>query len=263
VPRHDTSQRLPAEPPREALARDEALLDQVQAGGPWLQRSYIPAAPAVVVGLGMRHRLGEVVDLARCAAAGVAVLERRAGGDAVLVDQNMVCGAICVPLPHARIGDDLTESYRWLGERCVADLRALGVSEPRRVEVAEARAAVQHLKSRQDAVAQLLLQACYGALSPHEVVVGDPAAKLVGLAQVRRRHAVLFQFGILLQDQSPLADFLRVPDEAGREQLRAALERRTVGLARLVEPATLMHTLARLSVSGVASAASDATPCAP
>ncbi len=31
-------------------------------------------------------------------------------------------------------------------------------------------------------------------------------AKVVGLAQVRRQHAALFQVGILLRDQSPLAD---------------------------------------------------------
>ena len=28
----------------------------------------------------------------------------------------MLCGAICVPLPDPRVGADLTESYRWLGE---------------------------------------------------------------------------------------------------------------------------------------------------
>jgi lipoate---protein ligase len=261
VPRHDTPQRLPAEPPRDALARDEALLDQVQSGGAWLQRAYIPSAPAVVVGLGMRHRLPEVIDLERCEAAGVQVLERRAGGGAVLVDASVVCGAICAPLPSARIGDDLTQSYRWLGERFAEGLRRMGVADARRVEVAEARADVERLKGEQAARSKLLLRACYGALSPHEVVAGGRAAKIVGLAQVRRRHAVLFQFGILLQDQSPLADFLRVADEAGREQLRAALRRRTVGLAQLVEPSTLKQKIARLSVFAAASAAWDATPC--
>jgi hypothetical protein len=56
---------------------------------------------------------------------------------------------------------------------------------------------------------------------------------LVGLAQIRRRHAALFQFGILLHEQSPLADFLNVPDEPTREQLRAELQRRTIGLDQL------------------------------
>jgi len=225
LPLHDTPLSLPAEPPSEALARDEALLDNVRPGGPSLERWYVAASPAVVVGLGLRHRLAEVVDLARCEAAGVDVLHRRAGGGAVLVAQdNMVCGAICLPVPHPLLGDDLTGSYRWLGEHLARRLAA------RRVEVAEARADVAMLKSLDDHVSRLLLTACYGALSPHEVVLGT--AKLVGLAQIRRRHAALFQVGILLHDQSRLADFLVVPDEPTREQLRAELRRRTTGLAQ-------------------------------
>jgi lipoate---protein ligase len=263
VPRHATPQRLPAEAPREALARDESLLEQVQPGGAWLRRVYVASSPAVVIGLGMRHRLADVVDLERCQAVGVDVLERRAGGGAVLVDENMVCGAVCVPLPRPWLADDLTESYRWLGERFVDGLRALGVPRVRRVEVGEARGDVERLKSGRDALSSLLLRACYGALSPHEVVAGEQAGKIVGLAQVRRRHAVLFQFGILLQDQSPLADLLNVPDESTRELLRNGLRRRTVGLAQYVDPSTLMEKSARLSAFAAPSATWDATPSAP
>src|ERR1700682_5426011 len=57
-PRHDTPLSLPAEPPREALGRDEALLDEVQPGGPHLERWYVAAAPAVVVGPGRREPRG-------------------------------------------------------------------------------------------------------------------------------------------------------------------------------------------------------------
>jgi lipoate-protein ligase A len=248
-PRHDTFLRLPAEAPRAALAGDEALLDQVRPGGPCLERWYVAAAPAVIVGLGLRQRVEEVVDLARCAAAGVEVLVRRAGGGAVLVaPDNMLCGAICVPLPDSGLGNDLTESYRWLGEHFSAALAGAGVRHARRVEVAEARADVGMLKSGDDPLSGRLLATCYGALSPHEVVAGS--AKLVGLAQVRRRHAALFQFGVLVQDQSPLADYLRVPDAPSREALRSALRRRTVGLAQLLNPLPDMRTLAdRLHLS--------------
>src|SRR5919202_291359 len=97
------------------------------------------------------------------------------------------------------------------------------------VEVHEARADVAAARERgQDR----LLDACFGALSPHEVVVGS--AKLVGFAQVRRKHAALFQTGVLLRDQSALAEFMRVPDETSRRVLREALNERTVGLADLV-----------------------------
>ncbi len=238
---------LPAEDPRAALLRDEALFDtlaarlalahEVQdvssigmsapsvAESPPLVRWWTASSPAVVVGLGLHHRVASIVDTDRCHAAGVAVLARRAGGGALLLDEHMLCGAVCVP--RADVPDDVTESYRWLGDLLASRLRALGISEARRIETDEARRDVATLKSRKDEVAKILLTTCYGALSPHEVAIGN--AKLVGLAQIRRRHAALFQFGILLRDQSPLADLLQVPDEQTRQELREALRQRTIG----------------------------------
>jgi lipoate-protein ligase A len=169
-----------------------------------------------------------MVDLERCAVAGVEVLTRRAGGGALLLDASMLCGAICLALPDPRAPDDLTESYRWLGDCLVAACHRAGVPAARRVEVDEARADVADLRQRADAVARILLNVCYGALSPHEVAIGS--AKLIGIAQVRRRHAALLQFGILLRDQAPLADLLSTPDEATRDELRAELRLRTIGL---------------------------------
>jgi lipoate-protein ligase A len=172
------------------------------------------------------------VDLAACERAGVEVLTRRAGGGAVLVDQHMICGAICIPLPDARAGADLTASYRWLGEALQAGLARWGVPRTDLVEVAAARADVAALRARvPEPLAQLILDTCYGTLSPHELVVNG--AKLVGLAQVRRRHAALFQLGILRRNQARLADLLRCPDAATRDALRGELARRTVGLDQL------------------------------
>src|SRR5438309_3978845 len=251
LPRHDTSLSLPAEQPREALARDEALLEQIDSGSSArpLVRWWVAASPAVVVGLGLSHRLDSVVDLERCRGAGVAVLQRKAGGGALLLDAHMLCGAIC--LPTSAVSADLTASYRWLGERLASALRTTGVPDARRVEVIEARADVAELRRRDDPIARLLLSTCYGALSPHEVIA-NRTRKLVGLAQVRRRHAALFQFGILLRDQSPLADYLRIPDEAARTQLSLELQARTVGL----------ESLTPRSASEVAAAVAGATPCA-
>ena len=93
-----------------------------------------------------------------------------------------------------------------------------------------------------DAAARLLLDACYGALSPHEVVDAT-ARKVVGLAQVRRRHAALFQVGILLRDQSPLADLLAFPTKRAREALRgrAARAARPASRPRLDQPEQLLQ----------------------
>jgi hypothetical protein len=146
-------------------------------------------------------------------------------------------------LPHPLAPEDLTQSYRWLGEHFKRRLQGLGVAHARRVEIAEARAdraALQRRANaarparapRADAVAAALLASCFGAFSPHEVLVGS--AKLVGLAQVRRRHAALFQLGVLLRDQAPLADLLRLPDEPTRAAVRQTLARRSIGLGSLL-----------------------------
>jgi lipoate-protein ligase A len=237
-PRQTTPTEYPLrEPPRAAIAADEALLEAVAADGRPQLRCYVVCSPALVLGLGLRTRRAEIVDTAACQMAGVEVIERRAGGGVVLLNDGMLCFTVCIPASRAVA--DLTESYRWLGEHFAAR-----IPQSHRVEIAEARADVAELKQRWvDPVARLLLTTCYGALSPHEVAVG--AAKVVGLAQVRRQHAALFQIGVLLRDQSGLADFLRVPDQPTRESFRAALHQRSTGLADLLRPLPHLPELAR------------------
>ncbi len=209
------------------LAADEALLERVSPDGPALARWYVVDRPALVLGFAQRLRADEVVDRERASAAGVALLERHAGGGLVLLDESMLCLTVALPSTHPLYIADITESYRWLGERIARGLRALGVERARLVSVTEARADVAALAARTDPAAGLLRQVCYAALSPYETVRGQ--AKLVGLAQVRRQHAALFQVGILLRGQARLADVVRAGPEQ-RQALRAALSERTIGL---------------------------------
>ena len=222
LPRHDTPQRLSAEPPLEAIGHDEALLDEPAAPQTRMQMHWwLPSSPAIVVGLGLRHRIHSVIDVDRTRAAGVTVLDRKAGGGAVYLDRaNMLCGALAVPT--ASVPADVTESYRWLGDTLLEALRYLGVAAER-VSTEDARANVARLRAARSP----LLSTCYGALSPHELTV--EGKKLVGLAQVRRRETTLYVLGILLRDQSPLAEYLVGDDDT----LRAELARRTVGLSSL------------------------------
>lgn len=218
--------------PADQLAADETLLDAVEPGGPARIRWYVVDRPALVLGFAQRLRSAQVVDRARAATAGVEVIERRAGGGLVLLDDGMLSLAVAVPLPHPLIADDITTSYRWLGERLARGLWAIGVSRARSVGVAEARADAASLRGVEGG--ELPRLACYGSLSPYEVVVGG--AKLAGLAQVRRRHGVLFQAGLLLRNQARLADFVVARSESERAALRRHLAVRTVGLADLLDP---------------------------
>jgi lipoate---protein ligase len=225
LPRHDTPLSLSVEAPVDALRADEALLEAIAPGGGPLVRWYTVDRAALVLGMGQRAAVTSLVDTTR-----IEVLERRAGGGLVLLDEHMLCCAVCVALPDERTPADLTESYRWLGDHFAGALQQLGVPA-RRVEVAEARASVAALKARTDPVAHLLRGICYAALSPHEVVVDGH--KIVGFAQIRRKHAALFQIGVLLRDQSPLSGFVR-SDAATRAALRTELTQRTIGLQQII-----------------------------
>jgi lipoate---protein ligase len=225
--------------PEALLAADEALL---LANQPRLRWS-IATAPALVLGFAQRRRAAELIDPARMATHGVRTLERRAGGGLVFLDAGMLCLTVVLPAPHPLLGDDVTESYRWLGDALAAGLRRLGVGDAARIETGAARAAAAALRARSDPIGYLLRETCYAAPSPHEVLVGD--AKLVGFAQVRRRDRALFQVGLLLRDQSGLADLVRLEDERDRARYRSELRQRTIGLDRLLPSAPDPEAIAR------------------
>jgi len=125
----------------------------------------------------------ESVDRAACAADGVRVLRRGSGGGAVLCDPALLEVDVALPAGHPLLVDDVSESYRFLGEAWRDALAELGV-DGRMVAVDEARAATDERR----AAARV---ACYAGLSPYEVVDRD-GAKLVGFCQRRRRGAALY-----------------------------------------------------------------------
>ncbi len=200
---------------RDALARAETLLAAADEG-PALAWSRVDR-PALVVG---RAAADAGVDEAACRAAGVPVLHRRSGGGPVLWDADLLALDIVLPRGHPLAGDDVVAAYAWLGEALAAALRSLGLPA-RTVGIAEARAAEPH---------PLAARACFGALSPFEVVA--EGRKVVGLAQVRRRAGTLFQAGIpLTLDADSLAALLDLG--AGRSAFAGALRERAAGLREL------------------------------
>ena len=144
----------------------------------------------------------ESVDRAACAADGVRVLRRGSGGGAVLCDPALLEVDVALPAGHPLLVDDVSESYRFLGEAWRDALAELGV-DGRLVAVDEARAATDVRR----AAARV---ACYAGLSPYEVVDRD-GAKLVGFCQRRRRGAALYQCGLACgRDPGDVARYVRV-----------------------------------------------------
>jgi lipoate-protein ligase A len=203
------------------LAHTEALLAGLAAGAPPSLRWYQPKAPALVLG---RSQRPAVLDHAALRAAGLRAYARTSGGGAVLINRYALSLDIALPAGHPLLVRDVTLSYRWVSAVWVEALATLGITA-RALPTDEARALPQ------PAPDDPLRLACYGTLSPWEVVVGE--RKLVGLSQVRRRAGALLPLGIHLRwEPRPLAALLSLP-AATRHRLAAALSVRAVGLDQL------------------------------
>ncbi len=182
--------------------------------------------------LGFSQKPG-VLNAQALAAYSLPVYHRKAGGTAVLVSSHLLSLDVILPAGHPLILADIVESYRWFGEAWVAALRTLGL-ETRSVSVAEAHGQRALLKQPETAQREAILRrACYGSLSPYEVVAGSGLRKVVGLDMVRRRTGSLLQAGVLLRwETETLAQLL---GHSPQEQaiLREGLRERAIGLDSL------------------------------
>ncbi len=169
--------------PAAVLAAALDLLDRAVEGVPGVVAMTF-ATPTLVIGSAQSL---DTVDATACTAAGVGILRRGSGGGAVLCDPGLLEVDVALPRGHPLLLDDVTASYRFLGEAWLAALDGVGVAG-RLVTVDEARS----LAPERLAAARV---ACYAGLSPYEVVDAQ-GLKLVGLCQRRRRGAALFQCSI-------------------------------------------------------------------
>jgi lipoate-protein ligase A len=160
------------------------------------------------------------------------IYHRRAGGTAVLVGSGLLGLDVVLPTGHPLILPDVVESYRWLGTLWAETLEHLGV-ETRIVSPLEAHAQRDKLKQKETQEHEsLLTRACFGSLSPYEVVAGQ--RKVVGLDMIRRRTGSLLQAGVLLHwEIEPLVELLGHTKQ-DQAILREGLPKRAVGLDNLV-----------------------------
>ena len=116
---------------------------------------------------------------------GLPLVERRAGGGAVLVGPWMLSMSLVVPVDHGWVaGRSTGASYDELGLAWTEVLHAFGV-DARPADEVDAGAAPAGLE-----------WACFAGITRHEVLVGR--RKIVGLAQRRHRHGVLYVAGALV-----------------------------------------------------------------
>jgi lipoate-protein ligase A len=213
-------------PAAELIPRPLALLDATivdgRPRGVWSR----PTEPALVLGSGQRPPEGWAPP------DGLPVVRRGTGGGAVLCDAEYLMLDMALPADDPRVLPDVTEAYRWLADRLVVALAAIGVGGL----VAVAPAVVRSLD---DAAREAGRIACFAGLGPYELLDAD-GRKLVGLAQRRRKGGVLFQAAAYLGgERGSLADLLWL-GPAEREALRARLaETATLGPRGLELPEAL------------------------
>lgn len=182
--------------------------------------------PGVVFGCAQARLHAEAAQAAR---TDCALVQRRAGGGAVLVGPWMLSSSIVLPPDHRLLAGGTVSSYRWLGALHAGLMRDYGIP-------AHALSPAELARRPND---PSLGWACFGGLSPWEVVAHD--RKLVGLAQLRRRDGVLLTTGTLLHrpDWALLCEALDRPD-ADVDRLAAV----TTSCAELLGTRIHVETLA-------------------
>ncbi len=213
---------------QQHIDQSEMLLAEATPGQPatlyWSQAD----PPGIVLGFSQKPTVLNAHTLAMHV---IPVYHRRAGGTAVLVGADLLSLDVVLPAQHPLILSDIVESYRWFGEAWVEALQFLGV-QTRAVPIDEAHAQRILLKQPQTREREAILRrACYGSLSPYEVVAGQ--RKVVGLDMIRRKTGSLLQAGLLLQwNTELLAQLLgHTPEE--QVILREGLCERAIGLNTL------------------------------
>lgn len=149
-----------------------------------------------------------VVDRERAGAAGVAVVRRRSGGGAVLVEPGAVVWVdVVLPRGDPLWDDDVSRSALWVGDAWAAALAGLAGVDG-------------HVHRGPMTANRWSRLVCFAGLAAGEVTVAG--RKVVGVSQRRTRAAARFQCALLLRWRPrPLLDLLAL---AAGERVAAAAD---------------------------------------
>lgn len=190
------------------MAVDDAILEAVGAeDSPPTLRFYGWSPPCLTLG---RSQPQAEADLEACRAAGVDVVRRPSGGQAILhTDELTYSVALRQTDPRAEGG--VLEVYRLLSDGLLLGLNRLGVGAAAAAGKADAG---------------VKTPICFETPSAYEIVADGH--KLVGSAQWRARGAVLQHGTLPLHgDLGRIVNYLRFPEEEREEQARRLLSRAT------------------------------------
>ncbi|MGB7630634.1 MAG: lipoate--protein ligase family protein, partial [Candidatus Deferrimicrobium sp.] len=167
------------------MAIDEALLDNFDPGKSTpVLRLYGWSPPAL--SLGRFQDAGEVLDLDRCRADGVSVVQRITGGGVIYHAEELTYAIVCAP--HHLPGETtIKESYRFLTGFLLSFYRELGLPAAYAAEVPED---TSRLGKR--------TPFCFAGRESYDILIDG--RKIGGNAQRRLRRAVFQHGSIPLMD---------------------------------------------------------------
>lgn len=197
------------------MAVDEALMGSLALGGGPTLRFYAWSPQCFSIG-----RFQHALDLTAGARAELGrTWVRRPTGGRALLHAVEVTYSVAAPLDERAVGGSVLESYRKIADALLHGLALLGV----RAELAPA-ADPEALRGN---------PSCFDSPSDYEILVDG--RKLVGSAQMRRRHALLQHGSILLEGCSQQSfEGLAFPDEPVRAVAAAHGATRAVSLAEVL-----------------------------
>jgi lipoate-protein ligase A len=238
------------------MAIDEAILWAVAEGkSPPTLRFYGWEPPCLSIGYSQSME-GEV-DVDKCRESGIGLVRRPTGGRAILHADELTYSVVA-PQTEPRVAGGVIESYRRLSAGLVAGLRALGVdasqaltpTPPSPLPLSRIR---ERGRGAQGGGGEGQSAACFDAPSSYEITVDGK--KLVGSAQVRKKSVVLQHGSLPLEgDMARIFDFLKMPSEERREELKQELRGRATSLELALGYSVPFEEVARHLAVGFAQA---------
>jgi lipoate-protein ligase A len=232
------------------MAIDGAILWAVAEGrSPPTLRFYGWQPPCLSIGYSQSMEVE--VDVGKCQESGIDFVRRPTGGRAILHADELTY-SVAAPQAEPRVAGGVIESYRRLSVGLVAGLRGFGV------DVCQALSPTppaplplsQVFWERGRGVQSA---ACFDAPSSYEITVDGK--KLVGSAQVRKKRVVLQHGSLPLEgDVTRIFDFLKVPSEERREELKQELRARATSLELALGHSVSFEEVARHLAVGFAQA---------
>ena len=199
------------------MATDQAILTACGEGkAPPTLRLYGWTEPTLTVGYAQKS--DRDLDLDRCRALGIPVVQRPTGGRALLHDKELTYSLVA-PIPHPQFPSNLRAAFRRVSEALLLSLSGLGISD---AKMTKPERASPNGRS----------PSCFSTLNHHEITVDNK--KLIGSAQRRTSRSFLQQGSLWIDcDREQMNSLFHFDTLKARENNLDILRHSTISLNQL------------------------------